>query len=571
MEDLEPVIEQALVDYAVPGISIGIVTEGQLVYEKGFGFRDLENNLPANPSTVYAIGSCTKAFTSFLVGSFVEEEMLRWDQPIIDILPQFRLFDSHATEHLTLRDLLAHRSGLPRHDVMWYNSSTMSRSDVVSRLRYLSPCCDIRERHQYNNLMYLTVGYAMEQLSKNSWEDLIEKKILTPLQMHHTYFHIHQVQKDSDFAVPYLEKGGEPLRRMEFRDLSLMGPAGGLSSNVTDLSKWVKLHLNGGVFEGKQLINPTVLQEMYTPQMIDAEPSEPGTFILYTSGLGWFVSSYRGNHCVQHTGMIDGFSSLVGLIPDQDIGIIILSNKNYSKLPYYLSNEMIDRLLNLSSISWLEKGLHTIKKNKKAAEESKKKADLCRKKGTLPSHGLKDFVGNYDHNGYGTIAITEERGKLSMSMNGLKYLLEHWHYDTFVISEEFQDTIWPLEGMKISFHTGSRGEIEKMTIPFEPEVPDISFIKSPMDSFITPDYLKSFVGIYEIHGSPIEISLQKEQLCVIIPGKPQYELIPVIKNEFVVKSLSGFTVRFILNDNLTVNEVLLIHPYGIVFSAHPQK
>jgi len=569
MEEFEPTVKKALEDYAVPGISIGVIADGKLVYAKGFGWRDAEKQLPATADTVYSIGSCTKAFTAFLAGTLVDEGLIHWDQRIIDIYPEFRLMNGHATLNLSMRDLLTHRSGLPQHDLMWYNSSTLTRHDVMKRLRYLEPSCDIRERYQYNNLMYLAAGFSMEYLMGQPWEELVSERILKPLGMIRTSFTVAEMQKESDYSLPYVEKTDGTLKRMSFRDISLIGPAGGINASAVELSKWVLEHL-GGVEGRKPIVSPAILQEMHAPQTIVTGAPESNESLIYTTGLGWNVLSYRGHYYVSHDGGLDGFTSVIGFFPRDGIGLIILSNKNLTTLPRYLSNQINDRLLNLPPIDWLKDGVEALKKTRASQLESLKQEDLARKKGTSPSHPIQDYAGDYTHDGYGTVSIVEKEGALSLHMNGLECRLDHWHYDVFVISEEAQDMFRSREGAKLSFQNGVNGEIEKIVIPFEPKSGDITFFKKPAETLSTNAYLKQFTGIYEIYGYVVEITLNRGVLCALIPGQPCYELVPERKNEFTVKSLAGYTVRFVMDANQQVEEVLLIQPYG-AFSAKPKK
>ena len=569
IEESEPAIEQALIDYQVPGLAIGVVVDGELVYAKGFGSRDLENKLAVTADTVFAIGSCSKAFTSFLAGTLVDEGLIAWDEKIIDIFPEFRLQDEHATLHLTMRDLLTHRSGLPRHGFMWYGSSTMTRSDVMRRLRYLEPSCDLRARYQYNDLMYLVAGCSMEKLLAKSWEDLVAERILTPLNMTNTGFTADAMQKRANFAVPYLEKGGI-LKRMMLRDISLIAPAGGLHSNVKDLARWVTLHLNGGRFGDMTLISPAALQEMHAPQTIVPGAPESNESLIYTCGLGWNIVPYRGHYYISHDGGVEGYTSVVGFFPREKVGIVILSNRNLTSLPRYLSNHLIDRLLGLSNLNWLEEGVEGVRKSREALEEDRHNDDLLRKKGTQPSHSIESYAGEYTHPGYGTLTIEAKDGKLSATINGLNCLLDHWHYDVFVLSEESQDMLVTREGTKFSFQTGINGEIATLSVPFEPTTKDIVFVKQQSGSLSTSAYLKQFVGVYEIYGYIVEIALRGDTLCGIIPGQPVYELVPDAKNEFSVNSLAGYSVRFVMDRDQKVEEVILVQPYG-AFSAKPKR
>lgn len=568
MEGFDPVVEKAIKDYNVPGAAIGIVVDGHLVYSKGFGFRDLESKQPVTADTVFAIGSCTKAFTSFVLGTLVDEGAIYWDQPVIDILPDFRLYDQYATQNLTIRDLMTHRSGMPRHDFMWYNS-TLTRQEVMRRLRYLEPSCDLRERYQYNNLMYLTAGYAIEQLTGNTWEEIVRDRILKPLKMEHTSFSSEEMQKERDCAFPYLEKDNK-LKRMNFRDFSLIGPAGSMNSSVADLSRWVQMQLDGGVYDKLPLVSAASLQEMHTPQVIIPGAPETKESLLYAYGIGWGISSYRGQYFVSHDGGVDGYTSTVGLLPHSKVGIVILVNKNLTTLARYLSLQIIDRVLELPPIDWIKEGLDGIQKSKETAKERMMNEDLMRKKGTSPSHPLEHFVGQYEHPGYGIYEIELIDDKLHATFNGISSILGHWHYDVFVISEETQDTFVSREGTKISFRNNLKGDIEELVIPLEPNTEDIVFKRKSDMAHAALSYLRQFAGLYQIYGYTVEIAVRNHMLCAIIPGQPVYELVPSAENEFVVKSMTGYNVRFVLDSQGKVEEVLLIQPYG-AFTAKPKN
>ncbi|HLB52955.1 MAG TPA: serine hydrolase [Chlamydiales bacterium] len=569
LQSCEPAILQSLIDYKVPGAAVGIVMGGELVYAKGFGKADLETGLPVTEDTIFQIGSCTKAFTSFLVGTLIERSVIFWDQPIIDLLPRFRLKDSYATHHATIRDLLSHRSGFPRHALSWYGSTHLKRDDLIERLRYLELSTDFRDRYQYGDLMYLAVAAALEEIEGKSWEEQIGEKILTPLHMTRTGYSLQEAERMGNCATPHMAKK-ESVKRMAFRDFSLIGPAGGLYSTIKDLSEWVKMHLNRGVANGVSFISPVVLQEMYAPQSIVPGAPQTKESPLCLSGLGWNLMPYRGHYFVSHDGGVDGFTSVVGLFPEEKMGIIVLTNCNLNPLARYLSTYLIDQLLGLSPIDWLNEGAETLRKNWEIEEENKAAEGLTRKMGTTPSHPLSHYAGFYTHPGYGQLIIEEDvNGRLKITLNDLSAYLDHWHYDVFVLSDEQQDMIQSREGTKFTFHTGVDGEITKISAPLEPTTKEIVFIKDREHSEEHASYLQQFVGFYEIYGHVVEIALRDGVLYGILPGQPVYELIPDKENHFVVKSL-GYSLHFNLDKNRKVERAVLSLPYGS-FSAQPKN
>ncbi len=568
LNDFDPLIEKAIQDFQVPGVAVGVVVDGHVVYAKGFGYRNLEEKLPVTPETLFAIGSCTKAFTTFVIGNLVDEGKMEWDQPVIDILPEFRLWDQYATTNVTMRDLLTHRTGMPRHEFMWYNAK-MSKEEMLKRIRFLQPSFDLRQRYQYGNLMYFIAGLAMERLTSRSWEELIRERILLPLGMYNTNFSVEETQSSSNFAHPYIEKK-EEIKRVPFRNLSLISAAGAMNSNIGDMAHWLQMLLAGGVYKSQVLISPATLQELQAPQVIVPGAPETKESLLYAYGIGWGVFSYLGHYYVSHDGVSDGFTSVVGILPGENIGIVVFANKNMTPLPRYLSLQMIDRLLGLPYHDWFQDGVEGIRKTKQNLKERGIEDDRSRKKGTHPSHSLQDYAGIYESPGYGKLEIVLEGDKLEAHYNDLIFLLDHWHYDVFRVCAERQDMIISFEGTKFTFCNNANGEIGEVVVPFEPTADDIVFKKKSEEKLSTLTYLKQFTGAYEIYGYTLEIVLRNHMLVAIIPGQPTYELLPSHENEFTVKTMTGSTVRFILDGNDRVQEILLIHPYG-TFTATPKR
>lgn len=569
LEDFDLSVEKALKDFQVPGIAIGVVVDGHVVYAKGFGYRDVENKLPVNADTLFAIGSCTKAFTTFVAGNLVDEGKIGWDEPVIDILPEFRLWDQYATTNVTLRDLFTHRTGMPRHEFVWYNSK-MSKEEMLRRIRFLQPSLNIRQRYQYGNLMYFIAGLAMERAAGKTWEQLVKDRILTPLEMDSTNFSVDETQKTRNFAYPYIEKQ-EQLKKMPFRNLSLISAAGAMNSSVEDMTHWLKMLLAGGVYKSQALISPATLQELHAPQVIVPGAPESKESLLYAYGIGWGVISYLGHYYVSHDGVSDGFTSVTGILPGENIGIVVLSNKNMTPLPRYVSCQIMDRLLGLPYHDWFQEGVESIRKNRQTLKESRIEDDLSRKKGTMPSHPLQDYVGFYEHPGYGKVEIVlNDNGKLEAIYNDLMFILDHWHYDVFRVSEEKQDMVVSVEGTKFTFCNNADGDIGELIVPFEPLADDIVFKKKSEEKLSTLAYLRQFTGIYEIYGYTVEIVIRNHALVAIIPGQPNYELVPKCENEFTVRAVTASTVRFIMDENNQVQEVLLVQPYG-AFSAKPRK
>jgi len=557
MEAFDPIIESALAEFTIPGLAIGVIVDGEVVYSKGYGLRNIEKNLPVTTDTIFGLGSCTKAFTAFTLASLVEQGAIRWNQPIIDALPQFRLSDEHATNHATFRDLISHRSGMARHPYMWYNSN-YSRKDLLDRLRYLDLAWDIRERFNYGDLMYMTAALAAEQVTGKVWEDLVVEKILQPLGMKNTNFSVKDSQKSDDFSLPYLERKGE-LKAMEFRDFCNIGPAAAMNSSVNDMLSWMKMLLAAGTYDSKMLLSTGSVQEMFGAQTIVSSYTETQDVLLSAYGLGWYIHPYRGHYSVSHDGGVDGFTSVVSLFPNSRIGIVILTNKNLFTIPRFLSMEIVDGLLGLESRDWLGVARMTIENTKKAAQEVVQ--DSQRKKGTTPSHPLEDYVGEYEHPAYGTMKIELEGDHLISTLHGISSRLEHWHYDVFNLAEDAQELLIVRHGIKFTFHTNSSGEIEGISAPLELKTADIPFKKKPDSKHFNAAFFTPYIGQYEIYGVAIDIVLRDGSLVALIPGQANYELEPLSGHEFNVKN-DNYLVRFVVGDDGLASEVLLVLPFG---------
>jgi CubicO group peptidase (beta-lactamase class C family) len=568
LDGIDVLIEKALIDFNVPGVAVGVVVDGQVVLGKGYGYRDLENKLPLTAQSVMAYGSATKAFTTFLMGMMVEEGLFDWDTRVIDLLPEFRLWDQYATQNLTLRDLVTHRSGMPRHEFVWYNSG-LSREEVLARLRFLEPTCNIRERFNYNSLMYMVAGMAMEKVGQKSWEEMTTEKILRPLGMNSTCFSVSEMANAPDAAFPYKEKNGT-LVRMKYRDVTQIGPGGSINSNINDMNRWMILLLNNGVYNSVPFLSPATLQEIEAPQVIVSGYPENKEAHLNAYGLGWGIVSYRGHYYVSHDGGIDGFTSAVNLLPQDKVGIVVVANRNLTNLARYLSLELIDRVLELPPKDWIAEGYEQHLKSKRTDQEAAHREDLMRKRNTQPSHELATYAGKYFHPGYGTIVLAVKDGKLHATFNHVTSVLEHWHYDVFSVVSESEEMLISREGVKYTFRNNVNGEIEDLVIPYEPNAPDIVFKKQPDDELSNLAYFRQFTGSYEIYNIVAQVVIRDRALLAIIPGQPVFELMPVSENEFVVKSMTHYMVRFVKDANGVIQEALLILPYG-AFSATPVR
>ncbi len=464
LNKLEKYINGMMEDTQVPGLAMGIIRNGKVIYARGFGYRDLEEKLPVTSKTLFAIGSCTKAFTTLAISILVDEGIVKWNNPVRDYLPGFTLKDAYITANMTVRDLVTHRSGLPRHDALWYGSP-FSRRELFDRLRYLNFSAGFREKYQYNNLMFMTAGVLVGQQTNSTWEDFVSSRILNPLNMTNSNFSVEDTRQADDFAQPYAIED-EKIKKIPFRNIDEIGPAGSINSCIDDMLKWIQLHLDKGKIGETQLVSESEMQAMHTPHMHISSNMESNERSHANYGLGWSISMYRGYKWVQHSGGIDGFTTSTSFLPFDNIGIFVVNNAA-SSISSLAAMYAMDLLLDLEPVDRYAK-MKTARE--KAKEQEKDKKEEERVENTQPSHALTDYAGEYEHPAYGLVSITHDSDTLSGNFNTFEFGLEHYHYDVF---ETDGDLVF--RELKITFATNSKGDIDRLLVQLEPTVDEIIF------------------------------------------------------------------------------------------------
>ncbi|HOF83779.1 MAG: serine hydrolase [Acidobacteria bacterium] len=559
LEGFDQIAEDALKALKVTGAAMAVVKNDKVVYAKGFGYKDVENKIPATPDTIFAIGSSSKAFTVFALGRLVDEGKLEWEAPVRNYIPWFKLYDKEAGARLSVRDLVTHRSGLPRHDLLWYNNKTASREDLVRALAYLPPTADLREKWQYNNLMFLTAGYLLETLTGKPWEDAVRSLVFEPLGMKRSNFSVLDSQKDSDFAFPYnfVDKAYEKL---PFRDITNVGPAGSINSSVNEMARWVAVHLADGKFEGRDLLSSSTVSDMHNPHMVTGAVSSSPDIAATAYAMGWFTDVYRGHRRVHHGGNIDGFSAQVAFLPDDGLGFVVLTNMNGTSYPELLVRTATDKILGLEAHDWIGDAVKQLEKAEGAIKKAEEKKITRKVPGTKPAHPLADYAGLYVHPGYGSLAVELAAGRLSFTYNSIKTNLDHWHYETFdgvtIEDPTFKD-------FKLTFRTDVNGRVASVTGAFEPTIDDIVFAKKPDARQYDPAFLKKLTGRYDLTGQTVVIGLRGDRLTVSIAGQPEYQLEPDLGGEFYLKEVKSVTLRFLTDAKGEVTAAELSQPGGV--------
>ncbi len=470
-KEVDEYILKLMKDWNIPGTSIAIVKDSNLVFSKGYGFADLELKKPATANTIYGIASCSKAFTTCALGILVDQQKLDWNKPVNYYMPEFILNDPYITANINAVDLVTHRSGYPSHDFLWYSSS-YNRKELIKRMRYLDYSKSFRSYFQYNNLMYMAAGELVEKISGKTWEEFVKESIFTPLEMKNSNFSVKDLDKYEDVASAYrIEKG--KLLKIDHYNADNLGGAGAINSSVNEMANWLVMHLNKGQFKGKKIINDNTLAFIQKPATTVHTPIKYDELFYSSYALGWYVTAYRGNMMLRHAGALDGVSTLTTFMPQKGYGVIVIANMDYaSSFTMAATLYLYDKLNNMEPVNWNERYLKEKDDDDKKAKETEEEELKNLVKGTSPTHKLADYTGTYTNMPYGDVKIEEINGILNLTYNSVSANLIHHVYDTFKIDNEYM-----FGYMKISFVLDNEGKIKSVLLPLESRVKDIEFVK----------------------------------------------------------------------------------------------
>ena len=564
---IEAEINKILKDNHAAGVAVAVVEKNKVIFAKGFGYRDVENKLPVTASTQFAIGSCTKAFTASVLGILQKEKSIDFDKPVTTYLPDLKFYTSDLTNHITLRDMMSHRTGLPRHDLSWYIAPD-TRDNLVKRIQYMEPSAELRQTWQYNNFMYLLQGVVGEKLTGKSWEENVASKIFSKIGMNNSNFSVKDLANYKEPALGYNVIKDSVIHKTPYYDIAGMGPAGSINSTVMDMSQWLKVWINGGKLDTVEIIPASYITEAISSQMIMA-PGTPTTekpdiqFSNY--GFAWMMASYKGHYRVEHGGNIDGFSASTSFFPSDSIGIVVLVNQNGSSVPSIVRNTITDRVLGLKYFDWNADMLKAKAKAKEKAKEAEKASTSNQVNNTKPSHVLTEYAGVYSNDAYGKFEIFVKGDSLFAKLKNQNWWMEQFHYDIFrpYDTEEGIDTA-DKSPIRFQFNTGLKGDIESASLfNFEPAIPTpIKFKRSNAAKEIATDDLKKYVSSFSLAGADIKTYLKENVLYVSVPGQPEYELVPVGNHKFDFKKVAGYAVNFEVNDKGELLSLTFVQPNG---------
>jgi CubicO group peptidase (beta-lactamase class C family) len=442
--DFAPLVRRLMARDQIPGVAVGVLERGHIVFARGFGYRDLNKRLPMTPDTLFPLGSCSKAFTATAIAMLADEGRIALDTPVRTYLPDFSLEDPVASATLTTRDLLTHRSGLPRHDLFWYKAP-FSRDELYHRLRFLEPSGPPRAQWRYNSLMFVVAGRIVETVSGESWESFVKARILVPLNMGRTLLSAEAMATDSDHAVPYALRDGGVREIPMLKRLSAIAPAGAVQASVNDLARWVTFHST----RAPALVGEGMWRELHRPQAEMPAPAEPEVQHPYYA-LGWIHESYRGHPLVIHNGAIDGFTMHLGFLPETGQGLILLMNRDLATAALMaLAYSAYDRLLGLEPLDWGGR-------LKEMPEPLQEVPDIAL------DFPVATLVGRYQHPAYGMLTVRAKGNRLAMEFRTLRLTLVYQGQRRFLSREPI---VAGAPQISVRFSKQKSGEPLKLFVP----------------------------------------------------------------------------------------------------------
>lgn len=541
-------MEANLKSWNMPGVGVGIVKNGKLVFFKGYGYRDYDKKLPITVNTLFQIASNTKLFTATAIGLLVNEGKLDWDKPVKTFVPSIQFYNNELNNTITIRDMLSHRTGVTRHDLIWYKAD-FTRTELFDKLKYLEPVQPLRQGFLYNNLMYAASGHIINLIEGKTWETYVQEKLLNPLKMNNTVFSINDMQKQSDYFVPYNERRDTTiLYKIAYNnETDGVGPCGSIISNINDLSHWLGALMNKGMYEGKQVIpeaivnatkEPTIIEHNYLLDQGYTEVLNP----VY--GMGRESLVYRGHQLILHGGDLNGIHSQISYMPQDSIGVIVFVIGDHSMRYNSIMYNVYEHLLGLSITPWCERGLKNRDAAKKQGKEGRAKANQGQVKGTSPSHPLSDYLGDFENNAYGIINVAKKDTQMTFTLHNIHLPMHHFHYDRFDTNNDEEDGFYSL-----NYQTNPQGEVDRFVVSLDEG--EVTFMKKADINLSTVETLTKYTGVYKIGSNKENVALKNKNHLFII-GEPDLELIPYKPNIFKTKQYADLTIEFVLENGKVI-------------------
>lgn len=521
---LRELIEAERERFAVPGCAVAVIAGGEVVLCDGFGVRD--QAAPVTSHTLFPIASATKTFTAALCALLVDDGALSWDRPVRDRLPSFGLVDPVAGAQATLRDLLCHRTGLARHDLLWYAAGGRLRpADLPATLRLLGSSHGFRERFQYNNLLYALAGELAGVAGGGSYATALRDRILDPLGMRRTTLSVAALAADQDAARGYVAPEPDAaLAEVPYVELAAIAPAGGLNACAAELVSWLWTLLGAGPGGGRAPLLPArVLADMAGPAMPVAEPLTHGAGHLAGYGLGLFIEDYRGHRLIQHGGNIDGFSSQVGAIPEAGCAVAVLTNRDGTALRDALPYLIYDRLLGVAPRPHGER-MHAAERALARGHHQALRRTATTSAHLPPVRPVLDYVGTYRHPAYGELTVEPAGDDLAALYRELAGPLHHRHLEVFTLMVDLGGVRTPIP---LRFHHDLDGDVTAATLSLDTADAPVRFDRVPVTDHLTDEVLDALAGEYRLGPLTARITRRGSGLLGELPQARPAPLEPV--------------------------------------------
>lgn len=480
IDKLDSLYKKALTEWEVPGMAIAIVKDGKVIFEKGYGVKNIKGNEKVDEFTMFPIASVTKGFTSTAIGELVSEGKINWDDKVRDYLPWFKLYNPYVSENMTIRDLLCHRSGLVTFsgDLLWYGTN-YDREEVIRRAQYLEPAYGFRTNYGYSNIMFITAGEIIEKVTGSEYDEYIRETFFEPLNMQRSVSSIDDLEQYSNVTSPHTDYENEIIA-IDFLNWDNIGAAGNIISCVDDMAKWLILHLNSGVYNEDTLFNSEIQNQLWKPHTIqdlgyfDRQYFPTTHFKSY--GLGFALRDLYGKKIVSHSGGYDGIITQMALVPEEELGMIVLTNRNswlilpvmYQTLQAFLTDEHTD-----FSTEFLR-----IRNYVDQMDEKKEKdREENRIKNTEPSLEPEAYTGTYHDEMYGDATVYLQGSLLKVRLEPAPLFvgdMNHYHYDVYEV--EMKNFPSLPKGL-ITFTLNSKGKVNTMVI----DIPNPDFDFTEME------------------------------------------------------------------------------------------
>lgn len=488
---LDRTVARVLETFDVPGLALTIVKDGKVVVAGGYGVKTLGRPEPVDAQTLFGIASNTKAFTATALGILVERGLLDWDTPVIRYLPWFAMWDPWVTQHITIRDLLVHRSGLGlgAGDLLWWPPSTYNRKEISYRLRYIQPATSFRSAYAYDNVLYTVAGEVIEAVSGKTWEDFVQTEILDRIGMRTSNVRHSAAEEGGNVATTHARVDGvvRPIKPFASDNTN---PAGGINANAEDMARWLMVQLDSGRIAGEERLFSARTARQLWAIVVPRDPGVPApevapsraSFAGYALGLN--VRDYRGQKLVSHTGGLPGYVSRVAFLPELKLGVAVLTNMESGAAFEALTMTVLDHYLGAPAFDWVEAYVKLEERGAAAMRQAETATAGARDTASRPSLPLERYAATYRDAWYGDIAIRHEDGRLVMQFSKTPSLLgdlEHWQYDTFVV--RWRDRELRADAF-VSFALNPDGSIREARMA--PTSPAVDFSFDFQDLLLTP-------------------------------------------------------------------------------------